>query len=657
MAKGWYVKLATLSVLFGLTVIGGALTLSGLPAARVPWMVATALGLLVSVAVVVTDLRRRHVGVDVIAVLALAGSLLAQEYLAGALIGLMFATGQLLEDYARRRAHRDLDALLDRAPRTARLQPADGGAPVVVPVARVEVGDVLVVLSGEVVPVDGRLADPGVFDESVLTGEAVPVERPETDVVRAGVVNVGASVTLRAVRRAEHSAYAGVVRLAAAAAADTAPVVRIADRFALVFVPVTLVAAGLAWWLSEDPVRALAVLVTATPCPLLLAVPVAITSGMSSASRRGVLVKDGAALERLGDTAVVLLDKTGTVTEGRPRVVDVAAAPGLDRQWVVSRAAAVERYSPHVLATAVVRAAAELGVPELPARDVLDRPGVGAEAVVAGQRVTVGRTGRAGAELPAWARRVERRAALDGAAIVWVSVDGQPRGALIVRDRVQSDAMRTLARLRAAGVGRVELVTGDRSEAATDVASLLGFDDVAAGCTPEEKVARVRAAQRTGTTVAVGDGINDAPALATADVGVALGAGGGTAVAQAADVVLTDSGIDRLADAIELARRTRRIAVQSAGAGIGLSLVAMGLAGWGLLPPAVGALVQEAIDVVVILNALRAVVYRPATPCRVPPASRSPGSPESIPGSPRPGPRSAMPPTACPPATWRRRSR
>ncbi|HVV19882.1 MAG TPA: heavy metal translocating P-type ATPase [Pseudonocardiaceae bacterium] len=601
---GWHVRLTVLGLLTGLTALGAVLVVGRLPAAQLPWTIATVIGLVTTVAVVVNDLRRKHFGVDVIAVLALGGALLAHEYLAGALIALMFATGQLLEGYAQRRAHRDLDALLDRAPRSAHLR--EGDALRTVPVADVRVGDVVVVLSGEVVPVDGRLVDAGLFDESVLTGESVPVDRPVDDVVRAGVVNVGASATVRAVRTAERSAYAGVVRLATAAVADSAPVVRLADRFAVGFVPLTLVATGLAWWLSGDAVRALAVLVTATPCPLLLAVPVAVTSGMSAASRRGVVVKDGAALERLGHAEVALMDKTGTVTEGRPRVVDVLTAPGVDRRDLLAKAAAVERYSPHVLATAVVHAADAAGAPALDATQVAERPGVGAEGVVAGEPVTVG--GRPAGEPAEWARAAERRVALDGAAVIWVSVAGRPAGAFVVRDRVRADAMWTLSRLRAAGVRWLALVTGDRSEAAADVAALLDFDEVVAGCAPETKVERVRAARRRGVTVAVGDGVNDAPALAAADVGVALGARGITAVAQAADVVLTDDGLDRLADAVETARHARAIAVQSAAAGIGLSLLAMAAAGFGLLAPAVGALVQEGIDVVVILNALRALI-------------------------------------------------
>lgn len=603
--RGWPWRMGVLVVVGCATVVGGALILAGIPSGLVAWLVATVIALVFAVAVVVRDLRAGHLGVDVIAVLALAGSLLTGEYLAGALIGLMLATGQVLEDYAQRRAHRDLSALLDRTPRTAHVRRGD--AVDTVPVATVVPGDLLLVRSGEIVPADGRLIEPALFDESALTGEPLPVQRDAGDLVRSGVVNAGAAATIRVLRGAEDSTYAGVVRLAEQAGARAAPIVRLADRFAAGFLPLVLVIAGVAWWWSGDPVRAVAVLVTATPCPLLLAVPVAITSGMSAASRHGVVVKDGATLERLGRSRIALLDKTGTVTEGTPRVTEVTSAPGTERLTVLALAAAIERYSPHVLATAVVRAADRAGAPSLDARDVVDHPGVGAVGMVGDQVVTVGRVSVSEDGCPRWVRVARRRAALDAAGVVWVSVDGALAGALLVRDEVRPDAARTLSRLRAAGLGRLLLVTGDRREAAEDIAGLLGFDVVVAECAPEDKVDRVRAERRTGVTVVVGDGINDAPALAAADVGVALGARGATAATQVADAVLTDDRIDGLADAVEIARRARRIAEQSAEVGIALSLLAMAVAAVGWLQPAAGALVQEAIDVVVILNALRAL--------------------------------------------------
>ncbi|WP_367114996.1 heavy metal translocating P-type ATPase [Actinophytocola sp.] len=573
------------------------------PVAPWAWLAATVAGLGYSVSMVVADLRARRFGTDVLATVSLAGTLVVGEYLAGALIALMLGTGQALEGYAQRRAHRDLDALLARAPRTARVRRA--GSVIAVPVGEVAVGDVVVVRSGEVVPVDGRLLEPGSFDESTLTGEPLPVAREVDAVVRGGVCNAGAVVMMRAVRTAERSAYAGVVRLAEQAVAGAAPVARLADRFAVVLVPVALAVAGVAWWWAGDPVRAVAVLVTATPCPLLLAVPVAIVSGMSAASRRGVVVKDGAVLERLGRVRTAILDKTGTVTLGTPAVTEVLVAPGMTADRALELAAAVERESPHVLATAVVTAARRAHVPVAAATAVRDEPGLGARGVVDGLEVTVGRL--AADNLPAWARSALRRARLDGAGVVWVRVDGRPVAALLVRDDLRPEAARTLSRLRAAGVDRLVLVTGDRREVAEDVARVLGLDEVVADARPETKVEWVRAEQRRAPTMAVGDGVNDAPALAAADVGVAVAAWGATATSQVADAVLTDEGIDRLADAVETARRARGIAVQSAALGVGLSVVAMIAAAGGLLMPAAGALVQELIDVLAVGNALRAL--------------------------------------------------
>lgn len=568
------------------------------------WLVVTIAGLGYSVAMVVTDLRARRFGTDVLATLSLAGTLVVGEHLAGALIAVMLGTGHVLEGYARRRAHRDLDALIERVPRTARVR--HGDATVAVPVGELAVGDIVVVRSGEVVPVDGRLLEPGAFDESALTGEPLPVEREIDAIVRSGVCNAGAAVAMRAIRTADRSAYAGVVRLAEQALADTAPLARLADRFAVVLVPVALAVAGAGWWWTGDPVRAVAVLVTATPCPLLLAVPVAIAGGMSAASRRGVVVKDGAVLERLGRVRTAILDKTGTLTQGTPTVTDILTAPGTEADQALALAAAVERESPHVLAAAVVTAARRAHLPLPLAVNVRDVPGVGAGGVVDGVGIIVGRLGTP-TTLPAWGRSALRRAGLDACGVVWLTVAGKPVAALLVRDELRPEAGRTLTRLRAAGIDRLVLVTGDRREVADDVAGLLGLDDVVADARPETKVEQVRAEQRHALTMAVGDGINDAPALAAADVGVAVAARGATATTHIADAVLTDDGIDCLADAVETARRTHRIAVQSAALGIGLSFVAMAAAAAGLLAPAAGALAQELIDVLAVGNALRAL--------------------------------------------------
>ncbi|HEX8864195.1 MAG TPA: heavy metal translocating P-type ATPase, partial [Lentzea sp.] len=402
------------------------------------------------------------------------------------------------------------------------------------------------------------------------------------------------------------STYAGVIRLAEEAAAMSAPVVRVADRIATVFLPVAVLVAGIATVVTGELSRTVAVLVTATPCPLLLAVPVAITAGMSRAARSGVVVRDGQALEALGSAQVAVLDKTGTVTVGRPVVVDVVPGPGWTASGVLGIAASVEQLSTHALASAVVEAARTAGLRVEPARQVTERPGHGVSGRVGPSSVRVGdRDEELGED---WERAVAGKARLEAATVVWVKADNRFAGALLLRDPVRREAVRTVRRLRAAGLRRIVMLTGDRPSVAHDVAGLLGFDDVVARCAPEDKVARVREERSGGVTVMVGDGINDAPALAAADVGVALGNHGSAAAAQAADAIILDDRIDRLADGVEIAAHAKRIATQSATAGMSLALVAMGFAAFGLLPAVGGAFVQEAIDVAVILYSLRALL-------------------------------------------------
>ncbi|MFB7461894.1 heavy metal translocating P-type ATPase [Streptomyces sp. NPDC056224] len=581
------------------------------------WALGTVVAIVPAVVWVLAAVRRGHAGVDLIAVLALGGTLAVGEYLAGALIALMLATGRTLEAAAQRRASHDLRALLEHAPRSARRRTEAGV--VTVPLAEVAVGDLLVVGPGEVVPVDGRVESAAaVLDESVLTGESLQVERPRGETVRSGVVNAGGAFELRATATEQDSTYAGIVRLARQAGAESAPVVRLADRYAAWFLPLSLAVAGLAWLTSGSAVRAVAVLVVATPCPLLLAAPVAIVSGLSRASRLGVVIRDGGALENLGRARTLLLDKTGTLTRGRPRVLDVTASPDITPSEVLRLAASVDQYSPHVLAQAIVDTARQRDLSLSLPTDVTEVPGRGATGSVNGHRVSIGRLGPDDVR-PPWARAVDNRALLDGAAVAWLSVNGQLAGAILLRDPLRHDAPRTLRHLRAAGIQRLLMLTGDRAAPAHEVAAVLGLDGVLAELSPADKVTAVRDERERAVTVMVGDGVNDAPALAAADVGVAMGARGSTASSEAADIVLTTDRVDRLADAVTIAQRSRRIAVQSALGGMVMSLAAMAAAAAGLLPPAAGALLQEAIDVAVILNALRALrVDQAARPALTP---------------------------------------
>ena len=588
-------------------IAGGVAWLAGASGtADAAWLATAACGLGYALWVAVASLAHGRVSVDVIALLALAGAIAVDELLAAAVISVMLTSGRALEAWAAYRARHDLSALLERAPRTGHRY-RDGSLETV-PLDQIAAGDLLLVAAGNVVPVDGTLAaGAAVLDESALTGEALPVEHVQGDTLRSGTLNAAGPFDLRASSSAADSTYAGIVRLVSEAESTQAPFVRLADRYAMWFLPLSLAVAAAAWALGGAE-RAVAVLVVATPCPLILAAPVALVSGLSAAARRGIVVKNGGVLERLARCTTVLLDKTGTLTAGQPAVTAIVPAGALPPEQILALAASLDQASSHVLATAVVRAAAERGCPLDQPAGVTERPGQGIEGSVAGRQVRLGRAEWAAVTgMPPWARAVRRRAWLDGALTVFVAVDGKPVGALLLEDRIRPDARQTIRALRRGGFTRIVLATGDRAEAADAVGALTGVDEVLAELTPAAKLDAVRREQRRAAVVMTGDGINDAPALALADVGVAMGARGATASSEAANAVLTVDHLGRLGEAAALARRTRRIALQSVLAGMGMSLAAMGVAAAGLLPAVWGALLQEGIDVVVILNALRAL--------------------------------------------------
>jgi heavy metal translocating P-type ATPase len=597
---------------------GGALWLADLrDGANLAWAITTAIGIVPLLRDVAIGLLHREPGVDLIALLAMGGALALDEYLAGAVIALMLSSGEALEAYADRRAHRELSALLERAPRTVtRYEDGDLAAR---PIDEVVVGDRLLVKEGEVVPVDGVMLADGVLDESALTGESRPVERPDGDLVRSGAVNAGGAFDLRASTTAEASTYAGIVRLVREAEREKAPFVRLADRYAVIFIPVTLVIAGAAWIATGDPVRALSVLMVATPCPLILAVPIAVVAGISRSARRGIIVKGGGALETIARGRVLLFDKTGTLTSGVPEVSDVEVFGGLDADDVLRLSASLDQVSPHVLATAIVRSARERGLELTFPQDVHERHGAGIEGKVGGRVVALGKGSfvTEGAPLPPRARDIRRRTMLDGSSSVFVAVDGTVAGALVIDDPIRPDTPRVIRSLRHAGIARVVMVTGDHPDVAESVGAALGVDRIQSERTPAEKVEAVKAEREGGVTIMVGDGLNDAPALAAADVGVAMGARGATASSEAADIVLVVDRLDRLVDAITIAKRSRGIAVQSVLAGMGLAFGFMFFGAFGVIGPVAGAIVQECIDVASILNALRALTpgrgKRPAT--------------------------------------------
>ncbi len=611
--KGTAARKQTAVLLFGcLAGLSGGVVLwaVGFPAAADGVWAATSLLALVPVVVsMVRDLVRRSGGIDVIAVMAIIGAVVLGEYLAGAVIGLMLATGRALEEYAANRAERELSALLKRAPRTAhRLRQ---GTLETISVDAVEAGDLLIVKEGDVLPVDGLvMAGPAVLDESALTGESRLVEREIGDQVRSGTANAGSSFQMRALANAAGSTYAGIVRMVEEAQKSSAPLVRLADRYARLFVPVALAMSGAAWAISGDPVRALAVLVVATPCPLLLAAPVAIVSGVSRAAKRGIVIKGGAAIETLGRAKALYMDKTGTVTMGAPRV---RRALLLGRTWTEAEllrfGASLDQMSSHVLASALVTTARERGANLVLPTEVAETAGSGISGLVDGHRVRLGNFAWiAGPESASDAhRQFQRRVMRDEGSVVFAAVDDQVAGAFVFDDPIRPDAPRVLRRLKRMGIVETVMLTGDHAAIAESVGAAIGVDRVMAGLAPEEKVEAVHRSQQERVTLMVGDGINDAPALATADVGIAMGARGATSSSEAADVVLVVDRLDRLVEAIEIAQRSRSIAIQSMILGMALSFGAMGMATFGLLSPVAGAVIQEGIDVVAILNALRAL--------------------------------------------------
>jgi heavy metal translocating P-type ATPase len=595
-------------------VAGGLLHLLGADAAGDQvWRAAVALlAAELTVEVARTVIADRHLGVDTIALVAMLGALALDELLAGVVIGLMFSGGAALEAVASRRARRELTRLVERAPHVARLRVDDSLEEV--PVDVIAPGDVVLVRTGEVIPVDGTVVSAeAVVDTSTLSGEPLPVTLRAGMPVVSGTANAGAPFDVRADRPAAESAYAALVRLVEQAHAQRAPLVRMADRYAGIFLPVTLAVAGLAWALSGDPVRALAVVVVATPCPLILAAPIALVSGLSRAARIGVIVKGTGAIETLGEARTVLFDKTGTLTVGTPDVQDVIALGDHSRADVLRLAASVDRLSAHVLGEALVRAAhdAELTL-ELPT-EVREEPGQGIAGSLDGRRVAVG--SRAFLRSEGYAPDEVAGAALvpghgSGEAHVLVGIDGTAAGVIVMADELRPDADRIVERLRAEGVRHVAMVSGDRHSVAARTGRALGVDRVYADQTPEDKLDVVRSLRSDPAlrpVIMVGDGVNDAPALALADLGIAMGAAGATVSSETADAVITVDRVDRVADAVHTGRRALFIARQSVLAGMGLSIAAMGVAAAGYLPPIAGALFQEIIDLAVILNALRAL--------------------------------------------------
>nr|WP_246454421.1 heavy metal translocating P-type ATPase [Leucobacter denitrificans] len=549
------------------------------------------------------DLMRGHWGLDILAVIAMIATLAVQEYVAGLIIALMLTGGEALEDLAARRASRELDQLLNRAPAFAgRIHPVTGEVERIA-IEEVKVGDELLVRSSEILPVDGvLLSDHATIDESSVTGEPIPVNYHAGDPLLSGTVNSTTSFTMRAQKVAADSNYASIVRLVEEAVDSRAPMVRLADRYAVPFTIVSLLIAGFAWFLSGDPVRFAEVLVVATPCPLLIATPVAFMGGMSSAAKLNVIIKDGGVLEVLARVRAVAFDKTGTLTEGKADVVEIhPAARTVDE--TLQLAAAAEQYSVHVFADPIVASARtqQLELPEVVTADEVATNGVLA-SLADGTSVRVGK--------PSFIEEVtgpiDRPVLSAGETAVYVSVGDELAGVIILSDPIREQSADTVSRLRRAGVAEIAMVTGDITSTAESVAHAVDIQTVHAETTPQTKV-RIVQAMRPRPVLMVGDGINDAPVLAAADVGVAMAGRGATVASESAAAVITSNDIARVADVAYVSRRTVQIALQSIWMGIIISVGLMLVAAFGYLPAVVGALLQEIVDLVAILSALRAL--------------------------------------------------
>lgn len=570
------------------------------------WGVSAGLVLIVAIIDMVVVLCRKELGLDVIAVATIGGALALGESFTAVIIALMFSSGRALEQYAENRARQEMTALLDRTPRLANRY--QGGNLVQVSIDEIVPGDRLLVRAGEILPVDGNLISTmALLDESSLTGESLPVSVAMGSALRSGAINAGDAFDMLATQSAQNSTFSGIVRLVEEAQQSRAPATRMANRYAMLFVPFASALAGLAWWITGDPARALAVAVVATPCPLILAVPVAIVCAMSRCAGRGVLIKQGGAIENMAKVKTLVLDKTGTLTGGHARLVGFHTEPGYHQDQILLLAASLEQLSGHSMAQAVVRTALERGLTLSMPSNVRESAGAGLSGVIDGKQLRVGTLDFAceSREIPAWAKRFAERTASEGASGVYIALDDHLCAAITMADVIRPETPRALRLLKGLGVQRIVMLTGDRHDVAETIGRSLGVDEILSEQTPASKLQAITAARQEGVTMMVGDGINDAPALAVADVGVAMGARGAAAAAESAHVVLLVDRLDRLAFALGMAQETRKIALQSVIVGMGLSGLAMIVAAFGYLPPVSGAVLQELIDVVVIFNALR----------------------------------------------------
>lgn len=553
------------------------------------------------------DILKGHFGVDIIALVAIISSLLLGQYAAAAVILLMLTGGEWLEEHAIKKAKLELTKLLERAPTIAHRKSATGIEDV--DVSDIGPGDMLLVKAQEIIPVDGYLRQgKTTIDESSITGESFPLEREIGTMVKSGSINLGEAIEIQAQYTSEQSTYGRIVHLVRQAAESKAPMVRLADRYSTRFTLLTFACAYVAWLVSHDPLRVLSVFVVATPCPLIIATPVAIMSAVGKAAARGIIVKSGGALETLARVKTMLLDKTGTITFGEPRLSRVVSLDG-DNARLLCLAASIDQYSTHILAKSIGNEAKKQGIQCKPPQNFHEEIAYGVSGEIDGHAYLFGKRKFIedhGLDIPMSITKDIDEAKQRGEKCVFLAEDKRLIGFVSFIDIIRPETRNVFSRLRAQGIYTLVLLSGDRQRIADAVAAQAGLKQALGDVTPEGKVAEVIRRGRILPPVAmVGDGVNDAPALAKADVGIAMASHGASAASESADIVITVDDISRLADARAIAKHMMAIATQSILFGMGASLVLMVLAIQGKINPLYGALLQEAIDVSVILNALR----------------------------------------------------
>lgn len=594
---------------FSLTLIVGTLalilTFVSNQMALAQWIVSTFVAIIALIMFIdmIKTLRSGSYGIDILAITAIAAIVAVGQYWASLVIVIMLTGGEALEDFAAKRARQELSALIARVPQIAHL--SKNKSVIDVPVSSVKINDVLIVRPHEVIPVDGELLSKNAeLDESSLTGESVPVQKKIGDPVMSGSLNGALAIEIRATATAANSQYEQIIKLVKEAESQPAPFVRLADRYAVPFTLIAYLIAGLAWYMSGEPVRFAEVLVVASPCPLILAAPIALISGMSRASRHGIIIKNGAVIERLAKSKTFTFDKTGTLTDGHVTVSNIKPVNNMSPDHLLRFAASAEIASSHVLATSLVEYAKSKKLKLYNAKNIREIAGDGVFATVDKHKVLVG---RAEFLVKNKARDFDAKAYTDDSTGIFVAIDSQFAGVIYFSDKLRPDSRRTISELKALGVRETVMLTGDRPETAQRIAKSAGISQVFSKLLPKDKLQIVQSLSKNNQSVVmVGDGINDAPVLAAASVGVAMGARGSTAASESADAVIILDDISRVTTLYRISKQTMHIALQSVWVGIALCVVLMIIAAFGKIPALMGAGLQELIDVTVIVNALRA---------------------------------------------------